>query len=186
MWCGDKMITKAADIGNKELDKLLISEIIGGRCTGDRVIELVGNGADVNAKNVYGRSALAAAAFYGNVEVVKALKELGADANLKSNDGSTAMHEAAQRGGRGNIEVVRLLKGYGCEINQFNRQWMMPIHYAVLNDDSDMIRTLHELGANIYAYNGFTLLEIASRHDNLNAIATLNELYALDRARLHR
>jgi len=48
------------------------------------------NGADINAVDEYGYSALHSAAEDGNLEIVKLLVEHGANVNLRTHDGKTA------------------------------------------------------------------------------------------------
>jgi ankyrin repeat protein len=47
-------------------------------------------GADVNARNKYGLTALIAAAGHGTAENMKVLLDAGADASVKDKDGKTA------------------------------------------------------------------------------------------------
>jgi ankyrin repeat protein len=47
------------------------------------------NGANKNAKNVYGWTSLRRSAFFGHIEIVKLLLEFGADTKIKDNDGKT-------------------------------------------------------------------------------------------------
>ena len=70
------------------------------------------NGADINAKDVDGRTALHWAAWYGYTEAVKLLLAVGADVNAKDDLGRTALHWAAWHGC---TEVVALLKAHGAE-----------------------------------------------------------------------
>jgi ankyrin repeat protein len=69
---------------------------------------LLQNGADVNAKDVTGRTALISAAtgFGPNLEVVFLLLENGADVNAKNNDGKTALECASDP------RVISLIKLY--------------------------------------------------------------------------
>jgi hypothetical protein len=53
------------------------------------------NGADANAKDEYGATALMAAAFEGNPEAISALLNNGADVNAKDGFGRTALMWAA-------------------------------------------------------------------------------------------
>ena len=55
------------------------------------VKSLLDNGADVNARNNNGQTALMGASWMDHTEIVQLLLENGADVNAKSNDGQTAL-----------------------------------------------------------------------------------------------
>ena len=82
----------------------------------DAVRYLLDQGANVNARDERGRTALTEAAFYGNASVVKELILRGADVNAISVEG-TALDVAAQANHSGAIDI---LKHYGarraCEL----------------------------------------------------------------------
>jgi len=77
---------------------------------------LIRRGADVNAREQFGQTALSEAAFYGNIAVIKELLKSGADVNTVGDDG-TALDVAAKTN---NAVVADLLKHYGgrraCEL----------------------------------------------------------------------
>ena len=64
---------------------------------------LLEKGADVNAKNTKGWTALMIASLRGQTEVVKNLLEKGADVNAKDEDGKSALKHAI------NNEIIKLL-----------------------------------------------------------------------------
>ena len=82
----------------------------------DVVRYLLDQGADVNAREQQGRTALTEAAFYGRLSVIKELLLRGADVNAIA-DETTALDIAIKSNHTGMIE---LLKHYGgkraCEI----------------------------------------------------------------------
>lgn len=71
-------------------------------------------GADVNAMDDNGKTALIAAAFKNHTEVVNFLLENGADVNAKNNSGKTALIVAAFKG---YTDVVKLLLEKGADTN---------------------------------------------------------------------
>jgi ankyrin repeat protein len=77
---------------------------------------LLANGAEVNAKDNYGYTALmaAAASRRGHPEVVEALLAKGAEVNVKNEDGRTALMSASSAG---KAEVVQLLLAKGADVN---------------------------------------------------------------------
>jgi hypothetical protein len=72
----------------------------------DEVKRLVEAGADVNAKDNYGYTALMLATQQGHTEVIKLLIEAGADVGARDNQGRTACNMAFSYGNR---EIVQLL-----------------------------------------------------------------------------
>ena len=75
----------------------------------DAVRYLLDQGADVNARDERGRSALTEAAFNGNASVIKELILRGAELNAQSDEG-TALDIATKTN---HAEAVDLLKHYG-------------------------------------------------------------------------
>jgi ankyrin repeat protein len=78
----------------------------------DTVKALIEAGADVNAKDRQGKTALVVASEKGHLDSVKILLDNGADVNAKTKDGCTALMFAENIGHR---EVVRILKEAGAK-----------------------------------------------------------------------
>src|SRR5208337_5502443 len=78
---------------------------------------LLDKGAEVNAKNDNGSTALMAASLQGHPEIVQALLAKGAEVNAKNNNGSTALMAACLQGHR---EIVEALLAKGAEVNVKN------------------------------------------------------------------
>ena len=76
----------------------------------NRVKSLIKQGANVNAKDENGWTALMWASMLGHFEIVKILVENGADINVRDKNGFTALTEAT----RGEyVEVAKYLKSKG-------------------------------------------------------------------------
>ncbi len=73
---------------------------------------LLDEGADVNAKDNYGRTVLMSAVERNRVEMIKALLERGADVNAKDDMGKTALSRATVGN---NDEVIKLLTEAGAK-----------------------------------------------------------------------
>ena len=80
--------------------------------TGDvgQLRQLLARGADVNASNGAGVTALMLAAYHGRLEMVRALTDHGADVNLKDSEGFTAAM-LAERYGNGDIVKILIARG---------------------------------------------------------------------------
>ncbi|HVF28783.1 MAG TPA: tetratricopeptide repeat protein [Pyrinomonadaceae bacterium] len=108
----DKQVAPARVAGNggeaKSVDRDLI--LAAARGSAETINSLLKSGADVNAKDKFGQTALIYAAGHGYADVVKALLVAGADVNAASNRGVTALKLAQANGHR---EVTKLLKQAG-------------------------------------------------------------------------
>jgi len=78
------------------------------------VKSLIAKGAEVNAKDNKGGTALMVASLNGHIEIVQALLGKGAEVNAKSNKGGTALMVASLNG---HIEIVQALLSKGAEVN---------------------------------------------------------------------
>jgi len=78
----------------------------------NEVILLINAGADVNAKNEFGTTALIKASAYDYINIVKTLIYSGADVNAKNHFGNNALYYASSND---NKVVVDLLKRYGAK-----------------------------------------------------------------------
>jgi len=78
----------------------------------DIVQALLAHGADINAKDTSGRTALIQAASQGHIDTLQGLLARGANVNARNNDGETALTWARARG---NTEAVKLLRQAGAK-----------------------------------------------------------------------
>jgi ankyrin repeat protein len=82
------------------------------------VRDCLAQGADVNATDRFGKTALMRAAFNNHFDIVASLIESGADVNAKDRDGQTALMYAASAL---NSEVMELLLGKGARTKELDR-----------------------------------------------------------------
>jgi len=101
------------------------------------VVLLLTAGADVNAKNDYGWTALMMAVFHDHVENAKLLLEAGADVNAKNNRGLTALMMAAQYF-HDHVENAELLLEAGADVNVKNNRGQTALMIANNNDNERM------------------------------------------------
>jgi ankyrin repeat protein len=87
-------------------------------------------GANIEARNNAGKTALVIAAEYQKVDAVSMLLTCGANVHATSDKGCTALHEAARAGSE---EIVRLLldaKANATLPDSFGRTpWIMAVHH---------------------------------------------------------
>lgn len=137
---------------------------------------LVVQGADVNAVNENGSTALHFAADKGRAEVVRFLLDRGASVNVKAKSGSTPLLLAAQAG---SLETVRLLLDHGAEINvetgagQGHFNWS-PLSAAVNANTREVVDLLLSRGADPNLPNGAPL-GLAANKRNREMIRLLLE-----------
>lgn len=86
-----------------------------------------------------GSSALACFSYYGYADLVELLISFGADCNIKSKIGQTALHLAAERG---HVSVVHLLVENGCQINHLDENGNTALVLAASNGHLDVVKLL--------------------------------------------
>ncbi|MCK4294857.1 MAG: ankyrin repeat domain-containing protein, partial [Planctomycetes bacterium] len=107
----------------------------------EQVKLLISKGADVNAKDMQGRTPLHGAAFRGHKDVVGLLLAKGADVNAQDRNGRTPVDAAL---GRGNTKaVVKLLVARGAKVS--------PLHGAAYLGDLDKVKAVVEAGTDVNA-----------------------------------
>jgi len=144
-------------------------------------------GADVNAKNKDGWTALMyAAGNNSNPEVISTLRKNGADANARDQEEQTALMHAA--GNNSNSEVISTLLKAGVEVNAKNKYGATALmHAADNNGNSEVILTLLEMGADPeleIELDGkkFKALDFAQDNDALKNTDALQALEAATKA----
>jgi ankyrin repeat protein len=103
----------------------------------------------VNAQDESGLTPLHYAVNYGyenQIQIINLLLEKGADVNIKTLDGRTPLHNAAEAA---NKNVVELLISKGAKVNVKNDSDCTPFFYAVVRGHKEIINLLLANGAEI-------------------------------------
>ncbi len=136
--------------------------------------ELIDMGADVNAEDDSGYTALMEASFNGHLDVVELLIKNGADVNETNNHGATALMWASAYN---HIEIVKCLVKNNADVNIKNKEDCTALIWASRYDNAEIVEYLIKNDANIDVKNkeGLTALMLASTHGSVKAIKILIE-----------
>lgn len=130
--------------------------------------KLITRGADVNAKDASGYSALYRAFYFGGalygepLEMVRLLLEKGADVNAKDEIGTTVLMMAS--GGHGRLEEYKLLLAKDPDVNARDKYGMTALMKASSRNQLEKVKLLLGKGADVNAKDkgGKTALSFAS------------------------
>lgn len=130
----------------------------------DIVRMLIAAGADVNAQNIVGNTALHYAALWGNTDIAEQLLAAGADTNI-ANDYEETPFSLAVRGGM--ADCLRLLLTHRqCDHVNSLTQGTTMLHMAVDGGYTEIVHLLIDAGADVNrrnAYHKETPLTLARR-----------------------
>jgi ankyrin repeat protein len=111
----------------------------------DDVRELLRDGADVNAKDMFGgNTGLHWAARLGLTEMARLLIDNEANTNARNDDNDTPLHWAAREGQK---ELVVILIAHGAKINAVGKAGWTPLRWAEAQGHDDIARILVAAGA---------------------------------------
>lgn len=142
----------------------------------DAVKELLREGADVNAAQADGMTALHWAAVRNHPEMVEILLYAGATVRARTRlGGYSPLHLAARNGSTG---TALLLLEAGADPDARTTTGVTALHFAAEADAADLVRALSSNGADVNAEDGFaqrTPLMFASSRNATGALAALLE-----------
>ncbi len=98
------------------MDQQLIASAENGNT--DDVLALLQDGADIDATDEHGRTAVMAATYNNEVDTVKALIQKGADINIRDNNSDNVLLHA---GASGQLEILKLAIEAGADTKLTNR-----------------------------------------------------------------
>lgn len=139
----------------------------------ERVVSLLADGADVEARTRNGITPLAVAALGGSAPVVAALLAAGADPNAVSGEGETPLMQAALNGAP---DTLNLLLEHGADPNAAEAyRGQTALMWAAASGNEQAVAMLLASGATIDAQStaGFTPLLFAVREARLDALRVL-------------
>ncbi|AZL89624.1 ankyrin repeat protein [Megavirus baoshan] len=186
----ESVINQGADVNQPNSQKLTPLLTIATKRTNPiylSVVELLlKRGADINAVDMYGNSALILACNQKDVELAKLLIHSGIDVNIKSNCNMTALISAAYYSGHdNNIDLIKLLLEHGADVNVINIYGRTALDAACdYKNKCDNLQTIkllldHWCDVNIKNENDYNALMIACQYPNsLNTIKLLIDYWS--------
>jgi len=169
------LIAKGADVnepsGNGDYALLMICEF---RHQSGAFTAIVEAGADVNASNSCGNTALHEVAWHGELTLMKALIDAGADVSAANGAGWTPLHHAARNG---HLDCTKALIQAGANVDSGNVEGCTPLHDAVQFGHEECMQALIEARASVNEMNkrGNTPLHAALRIGHLQCTKALLE-----------
>jgi hypothetical protein len=136
------------------------------------------NGADLDVRGRHGRNPLHAAAYSGNLEMVRILMEYNpADINARDETGWTPLIWASSGYNHKDGSVHQLLLEHGADINTQDQYGGTPLYYASFFEALEVVRVLLEHGADVEAKhnNGKTALQVATKEGHDEVVELLRE-----------
>lgn len=124
---------------------------------------LLKRGAEVNARNDLGFTALAFGSTSGHPELVRFWLNQKAHIHVHDKNGDTPLHLSTTRG---QVEVAQPLIGNGADVNAQNDEGSAPLHRAsevASNGNPDVVRLLldRSVDVEVRKINGKTTFEVA-------------------------
>jgi len=172
LWILVAMLCFSVSTCGQDLDGKLL-EAAKARNTAE-VQKLLGEGANANAKDNAGWTALIWAAYFGRTDTVRALLEKGADVNAKGKDGMTALMNAASADYR---DIVHSLLEKRADVNAKDNDGWTPLFWAAFSGRAEIVRALLEKGADVNAMDdsGKTVLMSAAVRGHADTVRALLE-----------
>lgn len=147
----------------------------------EKVVLLLAQGADVNARDSYGNTALILAARSGRSDIVRLLIDNGADVHQKDNVGNTPLIDSARYASESAIDVMELLIAEGADVQAKNIYSNTALMNAVRRGQIEVVELLLREGADINtrSKNGQTPLKLATDSLRKDVIAMLTDYGAM-------
>ena len=160
-----KDFKKRPDLYPKDFINLFLFDIATASCEEDGGELILKAGANINAKDADGMTALIHAANFARDKVTKLLLKHGADVKIRDSSGKTALMYAADHQ---KDDVARLLLEHGADVNAKDKFGNTALMYAAAHQEDDVAKLLLEHGADVNAKDksGNTALMFAAGQED--------------------
>ena len=143
-----KDFKKRPDLYPKDFINLFLFDIAKASCEEDGGELILKAGANINAKDADGMTALMHAASFARDKVTKLLLKHGADVKIRDSSGKTALMYAADHE---KDDVAKLLLEHGADVNAKDKSGNTALMFAADHQKDDVARLLLEHGADVNA-----------------------------------
>lgn len=176
-----KDFKKRPDLYPKDFINLFLFDIATASCEEDGGELILKAGANINAKDTDGMTALMHAANFARDKVTKLLLKHGADVKIRDSSGKTALMYAADHE---KDDVARLLLEHGADVNAKDKSGNTALMFAagqeeqyIKIENDKVVRFLLEHGAEVNAKNesGETALMVAATNGYEKTVTLLLE-----------
>ena len=139
-----------------------------------KIDSLLGNGADINHKDLSGKTALMFAVQNSTSDIISYLIKNGADVNARNFNNVSSLHYAARSK---NIEIVKILLDNNAKTNIKDFSGFTPLMRAVSNKNFEAVSLLLEKGGdyNIKNNNGANVFDLALANNDTKTFSILLE-----------
>jgi ankyrin repeat protein len=144
-------------VGQSMSGKDLLNAVTDRDVDAAQIQALLSHGADIDARDEAGRTALLIATHGNRIEVARALIEAGADVNAKDRINDSPYLYA---GARGHLEILKMTLAHGADLRSTNRYGGTALIPAAERGHVDTVRSLIEAGVDVDHVNnlGWTAL----------------------------
>ena len=159
------------------MDENLLDVVKTGNAA--QVKQCLSSGADANARDGEGSTALMLAAYAGNLDAVKALLVAGSDVNAADERGWTALAKSTYNFElkHGFADVAQALIDAGANLEASITYGVRPLMLAAGYGETEVVETLLEAGAEVTARNegGLTALMMVKQKHYVDVINLLHQ-----------
>lgn len=180
-WWDDTPLWWAANYGNLAVTRLLLDHgafiDVQRKLGGTPLMAAITNIQSVPEPQVQvskpvGKQIESSAHVQEHEDVAKLLISFGANTNLRTRNGSAALHYAAEKG---LAKIVELLINHGADPTIADNYGLTPLHRAARNGHENTTKLLLARNADVDALtlNGWTALHVAASEGHTNTVALL-------------